>query len=74
MLSIPPLIIAMAYLLLVVVGAVGALLLLIWLFGETRGETGTWRKTMTNTRNAKFESEGMPSVPTEVELREDRAA
>ena len=73
MLSIPPLIIAMAYLLLVVVGAVGALLLLIWLFGETRGETGTWRKT-TNTRNAKFESEGMPSVPTEAELREDRAA
>jgi len=69
------LIIAIAYLLVIVGGAVGALLLLVWLFGETVGETGTWRKTTKNPRDAKFERQGILSAPTEIELpEEDRAA
>ncbi len=70
--DIAPLGIAIAYLLLVVVGAVGALLLLVWLFRERPGTTGTGRGTAGSVRGANFEAQSAP--PAEVKPPEDRAA
>ncbi len=70
--DIAPLGIAIAYLLLVIVGAVGALLLLVWLFGERPGTTGTGRGTTGSVRGADFEAQSTP--PAKVNLPEDRAA
>ena len=72
--SIASLIVAIAYLLLVVVGAVGALLLLVWLFRETPGGARTRRETTKGARNAKLGEESTPSAPAEIEPPEDRAA
>jgi hypothetical protein len=74
-LSIASLVIALTYLLLIVVGAFGALFLVIWLFGETASEARTKSETARSTRNANFFSEESKlSTPTEIELPEDRAA
>jgi hypothetical protein len=73
-LSMVSLIIAMAYLLLVLIGAVGALLLLVWLFGDTPGEARTWRETTKSTWNGKSREESTSSAPVEIEPPEDRAA
>ena len=70
--SIISLAIAMAYLLLVLVGAVGALLLLVWLFGVRPSGTETQGVKVRNMRNAKL-TEG-DSASTEIVLPEDRAA
>ncbi len=72
--SIASLVVAIAYLLVVIVGAVGALLLLVWLFRETPGEARTRRKTTKSARNAKFGKESTPSAPAEIEPPKDRAA
>ncbi len=72
--SIASLVVAIAYLLVIVAGAVGALLLLVWLFRETPGEARTRRKTPKSARNAKFGEESTPSAPDKDELPGDRAA
>ncbi len=73
--SIAPLLIAVTYLLLILVGALGALFLVIWLFGETASEARTKRQTARSPRNANFFSEESElSTSTEIELPEDRAA
>jgi hypothetical protein len=71
-LSIISLAIAMAYLLLVLVGAVGALSLLVWLFGVRPSETETQGVNVRNVRNAKLTKGDTTS--TEIVLPEDRAA
>ena len=70
--SIISLAIAMAYLLLVLVGALGALLLLVWLFGVRSSGAETQGVNMSNVRNAKLTEEDTAS--TEIVLPEDRAA
>jgi len=69
------LVIAVTYLLLILVGAVGALFLVVWLFGETPSEARTRSQTTRSARNANFFSEESKlSTPTEIEPPEDRAA
>ncbi len=70
--SIISLAIAMAYLLLVLVGAVGALSLLVWLFGVRPSGAETQGVNVRNVRNAKL-TEG-DTASTEIVLPEDRAA
>ncbi len=72
--SIASSVMVIAYLLLIVIGAVGALLLLVWLFGETSAEAGTRPETTKSARNAKFGEESTPSAPAEIEPPKDRAA
>ena len=66
--SIAALGIAVAYLLILVAGAIGALFVMIWLFGETpRGTTSTKCETVKD----------LPSAarrPVEPERSEDKAA
>ena len=63
--SIASSIIAIAYLLVIFIGAVGALLLFVWLFGETPKST----------RDAKIgEEENTPAASAGIEPPEDRAA
>jgi hypothetical protein len=71
-LSIISLAIAMAYLLLVLFGAVGALSLLVWLFGVRPSGAETQGANVRNVRNAKL-TEG-DTASTEIVLPEDRAA
>jgi hypothetical protein len=67
-LSITALGIAVAYLLIIVAGALGALLAMIWLFGDAPGRTtSTARETVKDLRNA-------GRFPVEPERSEDRAA
>ena len=70
--SIISLVIAVAYLLLVLIGAVGALWLLVWLFGERPSGAETQGVNVRNVRNAKLAEEDTAS--TEIVLPEDRAA
>ena len=70
--SIISLAIAMAYLLLVLVGAVGVLSLLVWLFGDRPGGVETQGVNVRNVRNSKLAEEDTAS--TEIVLPEDRAA
>ena len=70
--SIISLAIAMAYLLLVLVGAVGALSLLVWLFGYRPSGAETQGVNVRDVRNAKLAEEDAAS--TEIVLPEDRAA
>ena len=70
--SIISLAIAMAYLLFVLVGAVGALSLLVWLFGVRPSGAETHGVNVRNVRNAKL-PEG-DTASTEIVLLEDRAA
>ena len=73
--SISSLVIALTYLLLILVGALGALFLVIWLFGETASEARTKSQTAKSPRNANIVSEESKlSTPTEIEPPEDRAA
>jgi hypothetical protein len=67
-LSIAALGIAVAYLLIIVGGALGALFVMIWLFGETPvGTTRTRRETVKDLRDA-------DCFPVEPERSEDKAA
>lgn len=66
--SIAALGIAVAYLLILVAGAIGALFIMIWLFGETPGgTTSTKCETVKDLPNA-------PHRPVEPERSEDKAA
>jgi hypothetical protein len=67
-LSIAALGIAVAYLLILLAGAIGALFILIWLFGETPGgTTSTKCETVKDLPNA-------ARHPVEPERSEDKAA
>ena len=55
--SIASLLIAVTYLLLILVGALGALFLVTWLFGEMASEARTRRQTARSPQNANFYSE-----------------
>jgi hypothetical protein len=66
--------IAVMYLLFVVLGGVGALLLLVWLFRETSGRVTTRRETTKIWRDAKFRKESNPSASEEIEPARQRAA
>ena len=66
--SIAALGIAVAYLLILLAGAIGALFVIIWLFGETPGETtNTGRETLKDLPNA-------ARRPVEPARSEDKAA
>ena len=66
--SITALGIAVAYLLILLAGAIGALFVIIWLLGETPGETtSTGRETVKDLPNA-------ARRPVEPERSEDKAA
>jgi hypothetical protein len=74
-LSIISLAIAMAYLLLVLVGAVGVLSLLVWLFGERPSGAETQGVNVRSVGNKqKVREGGTPSIEIELSHSEDRAA
>jgi hypothetical protein len=75
-LSIAALGIAVAYLLIIVAGAIGALWVIIWLFGETPGApTRTEYETVKDLRNtSRFGAGSTPSAPAEPKRSEVRAA
>jgi hypothetical protein len=75
-LSIAALGIAVAYLLIIVVGAIGALLVTIWLFEETPGgTTSTGHESVKDLRNnGRFRVGSTPSAPVKPERSEDKAA
>jgi len=68
--------IAIVYLLILVVGAVGALWVLVWLFGEAPGEGArTGREPVGSLRSADhFGAEGSPSALVGPDRSKDRAA
>jgi hypothetical protein len=70
-LSIVSVAVAMAYLLLVLVGAVGALSLLVWLFRDRPSAAGTRGE---NARNANLAEGDAATTEIELSLPEDRAA
>ena len=74
--SIAALGMAVAYLLIIVAGGIGALVVTIWLFGETPGaSTSTGRETVKDLRDP--DGVGMESTPSalvEPERSEDKAA
>ena len=72
--SIASLVVAVTYLLLILIGALGVLFLVVWLFGETSSEARTRSQTTRSARNANFSEESKLSASTEIELPEDRAA
>ncbi len=74
--SIAALGIAVAYLLIIVAGAIGALLVTIWLFEETPGGTiSTGRETAKDLRSgSRFRVESAPSAQLKPERSEDKAA
>ena len=72
--SIAPLVIAVAYLLLIVVGAVGALLLLVWLFRDTPSRARTQREATKGALNVKLKEDVTATASAEIELPRDRAA
>ncbi len=74
--SIAALGIAVTYLLIIVAGAIGALLLMIWLFEDTLDvTTRNGRETVKDLRNRdSVEMEGTPSALVEPERSEDKAA
>ena len=74
-LSIAALGIAVTYLLIIVAGAIGALLVMIWLFEDTLDATRTGRETVKDLRYP--DGVGMESTPSalvEPERSEDKAA
>lgn len=75
-LSIAALGMAVAYLLLVAAGAIGALLVLLWLFGDTPGTTEKiGREKIEGSRSAEcLGPKGARSVSVEPERWEDEAA
>ena len=72
--SIASLVIAVAYLLLIVVGAVGVLLLLVWLFRDTPSGARTQGEATKGARNVKLKEDVTSAEAAEVELPKDRAA
>jgi hypothetical protein len=68
--------IAIVYLLILVAGAVGALWVLVWLFGEAPGEdTRTGREAVGGSPSAdRFGAGGTPSASVGPGRSEDRAA
>ena len=73
--SIAALGIAVTYLLIIVAGAIGALLVMLWLFEDTLDATRTARETVKDLRNP--DGVGMESTPSalvEPERSEDKAA
>jgi hypothetical protein len=66
--------IAVVYLLFIVLGGVGALLLLVWLFRETLGRVTARRETTKISRDAKFRKESSSSASEEIEPARQRAA
>ena len=73
--SIASLGIAIAYLLLIIASAVGALLLLVWLFEEGPDVTETGRGTTKGmAQSANFGAQSTPSAWAETETSKDRAA
>jgi len=75
-LSIAALGIAVTYLLIIVVGAIGALLVMVWLFEDTLdATTRTGRETVKDLRNPDgVGRESTPSSLVEPERSEDKAA
>jgi hypothetical protein len=75
-LSIAALGIAVAYLLIIVAGAIGALFVTIWLFEETPGgTTSTGNEVTKDLRNSgRFKTGSTPSAPAKPERSEDKAA
>ncbi len=72
--SIASLGVAIGYLLLIVVGAIGALLLLVWLFRDKPDGETTRRQTKKGAKPTKFGEESTPLTPAEIDPPEDRAA
>lgn len=74
--SIATLGIAVVYLLILVAGAIGALLVLIWLFGETSDvTTKAGHETVKGLRGAnRFRAGSTSSAPGESERSEEKAA
>ena len=68
--------IAVVYLLILLAGAVGALWVLVWLFGEAPGEGArTGHETAGSSRSAdRFGAQGPPSAPAGPDSSKDRAA
>ena len=73
--SIASLVVAVTYLLLILVGILGALFLVVWLFGEPPTEART-RKSQTtkSVRNVNLSGTSKLATPTEIQRPEDRAA
>ena len=76
MMGIASLGIAVGYLLILVAGAVGALLVLVWLFGDAPGEgTRTGREAVGGSPKApRFGAGGTPSASVGPDRSEDEAA
>ena len=72
--SIASLGVAIGYLLFMVVGAIGALLLLVWLFRDQSDGKTTRCQTTKDARSAKFGEENKPSTRAEIDPPEDKAA
>lgn len=72
--SIASLVIAVAYLLLIVVGSIGALLLLVWLFRDTPSGARTHHEATKGARNVKLKEDVSLTASAEIELPKDRAA
>jgi hypothetical protein len=75
-LSIAALGMAVGYLLIIVAGGIGALVVTIWLFGETPGGHGsTRRETVKDLQNgSRSRVESTSSAPVMSERSEDKAA
>ena len=73
--SIAALGIAVTYLLIIVAGAIGALLVMIWLFEDTLDATRTGRETVKDLRHgSRPRVESKSSAPVTSERSEDKAA
>jgi len=69
------LVVAVTYLLLILVGILGALFLVVWLFEEPPTEARTRKShTTKSVRNVNLSGKSEPATPTEIKLAEDRAA
>ena len=72
---IASLVVAVTYLLLILVGMLGALFLVVWLFGEPPTEARTRRsQTTKSARNINLSDKSKPATPTKKVRSEDRAA
>ncbi len=73
--SIASLVVAATYLLLILVGTLGALFLIVWLFGEPPTKARTRRShTTRSVQNVNLSGKSKPATPTEIDRSEDRAA
>ena len=73
--SVTSLVAALTYLLLILIVALGALFLVVWIFGEPASGARTRSQKTRSARNANFFSEESKlTTPTGTESPEDRAA